>query len=339
METEVMSISSRPSFPRLAARAAKASLPAVFALLVASAAQAGPFQGGLVTIVVPNAAGSSFDNAARAVAEPLSRMWGVPVVVENRPGAATTIGTAMAARARPDGRTILLMTTPTIQAPYLFTKLTYNPVTSFAAVAQMFDARLWLAVNTSVSAKTVRDFVALARPAGSNFSYSSPGPGSTPHLDAVQLAKKANINLLHVPYKGISPAVVDLAAGMVTATFASYSDLEPHVKTGKIRVLASTGADRSPVSRDIPTMKESGFSGFETIGFGGLVVPAATPKTLVDEMARDVNKVLATPEVKARLIFLSFEPVISTPSQFAKVIKDQSDYWKKLMTDAEVKPE
>ena len=333
MPTPSRSFFSRP------AHAAKLSLAAMLALLLAPAAQAGPFQGGIVTVVVPNAAGSSFDNAARAVAEPLSRLWGVPVVVENRAGAATTIGTSMAARAPADGRTILLVTTPTIQAPYLYTKLRYNPVTSFAPVAQMFDGRLWLAINTSINAKTVRDFVVQARQVGSKFSYSSPGPGSTPHLNMVQLTRKANIELLHVPYKGVSPAVVDLAGGIVSATFASYSDLLPHVNSGKIRVLASTGAERSPISREIPTMKESGYPGFETVGFGGLVVPAATPKTVVDEMARDVNKVLATPEVKAKLIFLGFEPVISTPPQFAKVIKDQSEYWKKMMADANVKAE
>ncbi len=327
----------RTFFSCPAVYAAKLSLAAMLALLMASAAKAGPFQGGVVTIVVPNAAGSSFDNAARAVAEPLSRLWGVPVVVENKAGAATTIGSSLAARAPADGRTILLVTTPTIQAPYLYTKLSYNPVTSFAPVAQMFDGRLWLAIHTSVNSRTVRDFVVLARQAGSKFSYSSPGPGSTPHLNMVQLSRKANIELLHVPYKGVSPAVVDLAGGVVSATFASYSDLLPHVSSGKIRVLASTGAERSPISREIPSMKESGYPGFETIGFGGLVVPAATPKAIVDEIARDVNKVLATPEVKAKLIFLGFEPVISTPPQFAKVIKDQSEYWKKMMADANVK--
>jgi tripartite-type tricarboxylate transporter receptor subunit TctC len=339
METEVMSTPSRTFFSSPAASTAKLFLPAMLALLMASAAQAGPFQGGIVTIVVPNAAASSFDNAVRAIADPLSRLWGVPVVVENKPGAGTTIGTSAAARAPADGRTILFVSTPTIQAPYLYTKLTYNPVTSFAPVAQMFDGRLWLAVSTSINSTTVRDFVALARQPGSRFSYSSPGPGSTPHLNAVQLTRKANIELLHIPYKGISPAVVDLAGGIVTATFASYSDLLPHIKSGKVRVLASTGADRSPISRDIPTMKESGYSGFETIGFGGLAVPAGTPKPIVDEIARDVNKVLATPEVKARLIFLGFEPVISSPPQFGKVIKEQSEYWKKMMTDANVKPE
>jgi tripartite-type tricarboxylate transporter receptor subunit TctC len=305
----------------------------------ASAAAAGPYAGGVVTIVTPSPPGSSFDNAARAVAEPLSRAWGVPVLVENRPGAASVIASNHVAKAAADGRTLLLAVTPTVQAQYLQKSANYDAVESFAPVAHMFDARLWFGVNARIQAKTVREFASLASTANPKFAYSSPGTGTTPHLNASLLARKAQLSMLHVPYRGIPQAVVDVAAGEVAATFASYSDLLPHVQTGKVRVLASTGAQRSPITRDIPTMLEAGYAGFETMGFGGLVVPAATPKALVDEIAADVNKVLATPEVKARLIVLGFEPALSSRSEFAKLIKVQSLYWKQVIEDSNIKPE
>jgi len=292
-----------------------------------------------VTLVTPSSSGSSFDNAARALADGLARSWGVPVVVNNRPGATTILATSAVAKAATDGRTLLLSVTPTIQAPFLSTHLDYDPITSFAPVAQMFDARLWLAVNSKIPARTVKEFVALARAPGAKFSYSSAGAGSTPHLNASQLAHEARIDMLHVPYKGASPAVVDLAGGTVTSTFASYSDLLPFVQADKIRILASTGADRSPLSRDVPTMKEAGYAGFETVGFGGLVVPAGTPQPLINEIARDVIAVLAQPEVKARLIRLGLEPHSQGPAEFGKLLEAQTAYWKKVIKDADVKPE
>lgn len=307
--------------------------------LLPLAAWSAPFQGGIVTIIVPGPAGSSFDNAARAVAEPLAKIWGVPVVVDNRAGAGGAIAATAVIKAAPDGRTILFAGTPFVQVPYLRSNAGYDPITNFAPLARMFDARLWLAVNTSVPAKTVQEFVALAKAPGANYSYSSPGAGSTPHLNSALLTRKANVQMLHVPYKGVSPAVVDLASGQVTATFASYSDLIPHVQNGKVRILASTGEARSPLSRDVPTMKEAGFGGFETVGFGGLVVPVATPKAVVDDMARDLSKVLAMPEVRARFITLGFEPANEGPRAFGTLLKEQAVYWKKIIDDASIKAE
>lgn len=312
---------------------------AALSLCVASAAWAGPYQGGIVTLITPASSGSSFDNAARVLADGLAKAWDIPVVVSNRPGAATILATGAAAKATPDGRTLLLSVTPTIQAPFLSNKLDYDPVTSFAPIAQMFDARLWLAISTQVPARTVKEFVALARAPGAKFAYSSPGNGSTPHLNASQLAHQEKLDLLHVAYRGVAPAVADLAAGMVTSTFASYSDLVPHVQSGRVRILASTGAERSPLSRDVPTMKEAGYTGFETVGFGGLVVPAGTPQPLIDEISRDVIRVLAQPEVKARLITLGLEPNSQGPVQFGKLLQAQTAHWKKVIKDANVKPE
>ncbi|OVZ64912.1 hypothetical protein CDO44_01545 [Pigmentiphaga sp. NML080357] len=329
--------------PRRRASFARTCLPALacVASILAGAgpAAAEPFDGGRVTIVVSGRAGSSFDNAARLVAEPLSKEWGVPVVVDNRAGASGLIGAAHVAKAPPDGRTMLLGTTPFVQAPHLLRSARYDPVSSFAPVAQLFNAQLWLGVNAGLPAKTVKEFAAYAAKPGSTLSFSSPGQGSTPHLNMVILMKQAGIDMLHVPYIGIPPAVMDVAAGRISSVFASYSDLLPHVQAGTMRILASTGSARSPISPDIPTMKESGYGGFEVVGFGGLLVPAGTPPALTAKMAASVQKVLARPEIRTRLLELGFEPVDSNQQAFAALVREQNAFWAKVIQDANVKVE
>jgi len=304
---------------------------------VAVPATAGPFSGGIVTIVVGSSPGSSFDSAARIVAEPLSKAWGVPVVVENKPGASMMISAAHVAKAAPDGRTILFGATPVLQAPHLVRQPAYDPVTSFTPLAQLFEARLWFAVNARVPAKSLSEFIKLARKPDSHFSFSSPGTGSTPHLNTVLLMKQANITMLHVPYKAIPPAVMDVVTGQVTSVFASYSDLVGHAAAGKLRILASTGQARSPLSKDVPTFKESGLTGFDVVGFGGLLVPAGTPAHLAAEMSHAVTHVLQRTDVKARLFALGMEPVQGTQQDFARVIREQTAFWKKVVVDSGAK--
>ncbi|MDH2239017.1 tripartite tricarboxylate transporter substrate-binding protein, partial [Pigmentiphaga sp. GD03639] len=169
--------------------------------------------------------------------------------------------------------------------------------------------------------------------------FSSPGQGSTPHLNMVILMQQAGIDMLHVPYTGIPPAVMDVAAGRISSVFASYSDLLPHVQAGTLRILASTGSTRSPISPDIPTMKESGYGGFEVVGFGGLLVPAGTPAALTAKMAASVQKVLARPEIRSRLLELGFEPVDSNQQAFGALVREQNAFWAKVIQDAHVKVE
>lgn len=308
--------------------------------MAGAAATAGPFNGGHVTIVVGGVAGSSFDNAARFVAEPLAKELGVPVVVDNRPGASMMIAAAYVAKAEPDGRTLLLGATPFVQAVHLQARPNYDPVASFTPLTQLFDARLWLAINAGIPAKNLNEFIALARKPASKYSFSSPGNGSTPHLNMAVLMQQARIDLLHVPYKSLPPAVIDVAAGQVSAVFASYSDLLPHVQTGKLRILASTGAQRSDLSREVPSFREAGWTGFEAVGFGGLLAPAGTPAPLAAEIAQAIQKVMQRPETKARLFVLGFEPVTaSSPEAFGKVVREQSDFWKKVIADSGIKAE
>jgi tripartite-type tricarboxylate transporter receptor subunit TctC len=310
---------------------------ALAAGLAPSLATAAAFSGGNVTIVVPGTAGSSFDNAARLLAEPLAREWGVPVVVDNRPGAAGMIAAAHVARAAPDGRTLLLAGTPYLQAPHLVRQPAYDPVASFTPLAQVFDARLWFAASSRVAARTVAEFVALARQPGAGFSFSSPGNGTTPHLNAVLLMRHGRFEMLHVPYKAISPAVMDVATGQVSGVFASYSDLLPHAQAGKLRILASTGSTRSSLSKDVPTFSEQGLAGFDVVGFGGLLAPAGTPAPLATEIAATVRQVAQRPEVRARLFVLGLEPATGSQADFARLIGEQNAFWKKVIVDANVK--
>ena len=306
---------------------------------VAPSVCASPFAGGVVTLVTSTSTGSSFDIAARALAEPLSKAWGIPVVVDNRPGASTIIASNLVAKATPDGRTLLLAVTPTIQAPFLFTTASIDPTKAFRPIAQIFDARLWFAINSSAGADSVASFLEIARKK-KDFSYSTPGAGSTPHLNAIQLTRQANVEMLHVPYRGVSPAVIDLVGGRVTSTFASYSDLSPHVASGNIKILASTGDGRSPLTPQVPSMKEAGYTGFDVIGFGGIVAPAGTSNELVNQISRDIHEAMANPKLQERLFHLGLEPVKnSNPAEFGEVIQKQSAYWKKVILDAGVKAE
>jgi len=309
-------------------------------LMHAPAAVSGPFNGGVVTLLTPTSAGSSFDVAARALAEPLSKAWGVPVIVDNRPGASTQIANAAGARAAPDGRTILMVITPTIQARYLYPNAESDPLTRFVPVSQLFDSRLWFAVHEDVPAIDMQTFVQAARAPGVELAYASPGLGSTPHLNTVQLIQQANINMLHVPYRGISPAVVDLAAGRVQSLFASYSDLLPQEQAGTIRVLASTGPSRSILTPHIPTMTEQGFPGLEFIGFGGFVVPVGTPDPLVQQIAADMAQAMRDASVRERFVNLGLEPVDGgDPAAFGRLMQEQAVYWGNLIKDSGIKIE
>ncbi|WP_176400734.1 tripartite tricarboxylate transporter substrate binding protein [Pigmentiphaga sp. NML030171] len=337
MESDISGVRARRRACRVLACLPVLACAALFVGAVPAAAE--PFDGGRVTIVVSGRAGSSFDNAARLVAEPLSKEWGVPVVVDNRAGASGVIGAAHVAKSPPDGRTMLLGTTPYVQAPHLLRSAGYDPVASFVPVAQLFTAQLWLGVNAGLPVKTVKEFAAYAARPGAQLSFSSPGQGSTPHLNMVILMQQAGIDMLHVPYTGIPPAVMDVAAGRISSVFASYSDLLPHVQAGTLRILASTGSTRSPISPDIPTMKESGYGGFEVVGFGGLLVPAGTPAALTAKMAASVQKVLARPEIRSRLLELGFEPVDSNQQAFGALVREQNAFWAKVIQDAHVKVE
>lgn len=300
----------------------------------------GAYPAGTVKLVVPGPAGSSLDNVTRALAEALAERWNhTPVIIDNRPGATTTLGAALVAKSPPDGQTLLVTATTFAQAPHLYRSLPYHPLDSFTPVIQLADSNLWLAINTDVPARTLAEFIALARKSPGTYAYASTGPGATPHLYGHELGKRAGVELLHVPYKGIPPALIDVAGGRVAAMFAPLSDLLPHVQTQRLRILAVTGSARSPLTPDVPTMKESGFDGFETAGFLGILAPAHTPQPIVAQISKAVSAAMSNPKLRANFNAQGYEPVNSSPAAFKSLLQTQLEIWRRAIAAAGVKLE
>jgi tripartite-type tricarboxylate transporter receptor subunit TctC len=327
--------SMRFSIPRALLQLA-AAMPFVL-VSVDGFAQAYPSR--LVRIIVAGSAGSSMDTSARALADPMSKSWGVPVIVDVRPGANSVIGADAVAKSAPDGYTLLYAFTPFVQAPNLTAKMPYDTITSFTPVAQATVNPLWFAISAEVPATSVKEFVAVAKASPGKYSYGSPGQGSTPHLFGHVLSQRNGLDLLHVPHKGIPPAVLDVVAGRLSGIFASYSDVGRQAQAGKLRILATTGTSRSRLTPEIPTMQEAGFAGFDAVGFGGFLAPAGTPRPVVERISKTVNETVAMPDVGERLASFGLEPVSSTPESFGALLRTQLDVWKQVMVAAGVKAE
>jgi tripartite-type tricarboxylate transporter receptor subunit TctC len=285
-----------------------------------------------VRMVVPFPAGGATDVLARALAEGLGKQWKRPVVVENRPGASGMLGAEVVARAEADGYTALLTITPLVQAPSLYARAPYDPVKDFAAVSELGTTNLVFAVNTNaVPATSLKDFIALVRARPKQFSYGSFGAGSSGHLYGEVFNEAARIDMLHVSYKGEAPELNDLLGGQVPAAVISVMGAKPHVATGRLRALAVTGTARAPQLPDVPTFREAGIEGMDAMGWFGLLLPAATPRPIVEKFSADVNRVLAQPDVRKRMNELGVILTGSTPDAFAQTI--QADYvrWGKVI--------
>jgi tripartite-type tricarboxylate transporter receptor subunit TctC len=300
--------------------------------LVWASTSAHAFPNGPVTIIVPAPAGSSTDNSARVLGNSLSKTWGVPVVIDNRPGAGSSIGINAVAKAPADGQTLLLAATSIVQAPHLYQKPQFE-IKSVVPVVQVAQAPLILAVNTTVSARTVKEFIELAKAAPGTLSYASPGAGTGPHMMGSVLVSRAGIDLLHVPYRGSAPAVNDVAGGRISSIFGPYSVLAPYVQNGKMRLLATNGLKRSAQTPDVPTMAEAGIPGFEEVGFEGIFAPAGTPAPVVEKIARSVREAIATPEVRGPLALAGLVPTAGTPAEFAKLISEQFETWGRVVKE------
>ena len=315
------------------------SLPALVLAFAAFDAAAQAYPSKPVRLIVAGSPGSSMDISARAITEPMSKSWGVPVVVEVRPGANSVIAADAVAKAAPDGYTLLYVFTTFIQAPHATAKMPYDTIASFAPVSQATVNPLWFAVSADLQAKSVKEYVAAMKAAPGKYAYASPGQGSTPHLFGEVLAKRNGLDMLHVPHKGMPPAVLDVVAGRAASVFASYSDVVRHAQAGKIRILAVSGAERTRLTPDIPTVREAGFAGVEAIGFGGFLAPAGTPRTMIETASRAVNESLAQPAVRDRLASFGLEPAPSTPEAFGKLLREELEVWRQIMAAAGVKPE
>ena len=292
-----------------------------------------------VRFIVTFTPGALNDLIARTLAQPLAGIWGQQVVVDNRPGGGTLIGTELGARAAPDGHTLLLAAVSHAINPSVYPKLPYDSIRDFAPVSHIAASPYILIVNPAVTAKTVKEFVALAKAKPGQLSYGSTGNGGSSHLMGVLLGMMAGIDTVHVPYKGLAPALTDLMAGQLHYSFGSYSTVGPHLKTGRLRPIAVTSLKRAASTPELPTIAEAGYPGYEAIPWWGVLLPAATPKPLVTRINADIIRALQAPEVKERFDAQGLEIIGSSPEQFAAHLKAEIARWPKVVKAAGVRPD
>ncbi len=290
-----------------------------------------------VRIVVP-LVGGTVDILARLVAPGLQEAFGQPVIVENKGGAGGNIGTDQVAKAEPDGHTILAgYTGPITVNATLFGNLPYDPQKDLAPITLAVTTPQFLTVNPAMPFATVDELVKSAKANPGKLSYGSIGIGAASHLTMEMFKSAAGINLVHVPYKGPAPAVTDLLAGNVQLAFLVPGNVLPHLPSGKLRVLASSGRKRFHATPNTPTMIESGFADFEAIAWIGFLAPGATPRPVIERYHRELVRILHSPEVHRRLTDIQFEVLASTPEQFAEYIRWETPRWAKVIRDTGAK--
>jgi tripartite-type tricarboxylate transporter receptor subunit TctC len=283
--------------------------------------------------------GSPPDTFARLLSQKLTEAWGKPVVIENITGAAGNIAADRVAKATPDGYTLGVLTEAQIVVnPSLYT-LAYDPVKDFAPVSQLFASPNILAVNNAVPAKSVKELVALAKERPGELTFASGGSGSTAHMAAELFKSAAGVDIRHIPYKGVLAAMPDLLGGRVTMAFSPMAIVLPMLREGKLHALAVTSLKRSSAAPDLPTIAESGYPGFEVMGWNGLLAPAKTPAAIVRTLHFEVVKALALPNLRAKLADLGLESIGSSPNEFAAIIKSEIPKWAKVIKNGGIKPD
>jgi len=289
-------------------------------------------------IIVPYPPGGINDNVARLVGQRLAETYKQPAIVDNRAGAGTIIGTDAVAKAPADGYTVLLSSTANSVNVSLYEKLPYDPLKAFTHVSLALTTPYVMVVESNVPAKTLRDLIALARSKPGSLAYATAGNGSGSHLMAEMLAQYAQINMLHVPYKGMAPAITDVLGGQAQILFASFSTLSPHITSGRLRALAATGKRRIEALPEIPTIAESGYSEYEGVFWVGFSVPAGTPRPIVDKLSRDIGVIMRAPDVRTRYSSDAAETVGSTPEEFNAYFNADVARWTKVIRSGNIKP-
>jgi tripartite-type tricarboxylate transporter receptor subunit TctC len=292
-----------------------------------------------VRIVVPYPPGGGTDIVARTLAQKLTDLLGQPVVVDNRAGANGIIGTDQAAKAKPDGYTVLIAIATHAINPTLYAKLPYDTNTDLAPVSLLAEYPFVITVHPSVPAKTIREFIAFAKAHRNQLSYASSGVGSGPHLGMELLKTTTGIEMVHVPYKGSGAAMTDLISGQVQVFLNNFLAGRPMIKAGKLRALAVTSLKRSSAMPELPTVAEAGVPGFAVTGWYGMLVPAGTPAPVLNTLHDAVVKAVRSKEVEDRLSGDAAEPVGSTPQEFADHLKTEIDKWTSVIKKAGVRAE
>jgi tripartite-type tricarboxylate transporter receptor subunit TctC len=292
-----------------------------------------------VRIIVPFPPGGAADTLARIYGQRMSEDWKQPVIVENRPGAGGIIGTEAAAKAAPDGYTLLVVTVGHAVNASLMPKLPYDTAADLAPVALLATLPSLVVVNPGLPAKDVKDLIALAKAKPGSITYASSGTGSTSHMSAALLASMAGVSMVHVPYKGASAALNDVMGGQVQMTIDVAVSAVPQVKAGKLRALAITSAKRSSLLPDLPTLAESGVPGYEFTAWYAMLAPAKTPASIVDKVSGEAKRIAGLPEVKEKLNALGAEPASATPAETGALVKSEMQRWAKLIKEQNIKVE
>ena len=311
----------------------------ILAALVLAAPARADYPDKTIRIVVPYPPGGFNDTLGRIVAQKLTDDWGVPAVVENRPGGGTLIGTDLVAKAPPDGYTLLVVAFPFAVNPTLYAKLPYDTVKDFAPLILAGQAANLLVVNNDVPVKSVKELIDIAKTKPGTISYGSTGSGSSNHLSMELFRLMTGTSLIHVLYKGSAPMVTDLLGGHVQVAFDNVPNVVTQVKAGKLRALAITTPARDPSLPDIPTVAEAGVLGYEVGVWFGMVAPAATPPDVLAKLNAELNKILSMPDVKQKFADQGVNPVGGTREHFAQHITAQIEKWGKVVKESGAKVE
>jgi tripartite-type tricarboxylate transporter receptor subunit TctC len=322
------------------AHIAISAIVAAMPVTVAYAQGAAGYPARAVRIIVPLAPGGNVDIIARTLAGQMSENLGQQVIVENRPGASSLVGTQAAAKAAPDGYTLLAIANTFAVVPAIVANAGYDPLKDFAAITLTCLVPQVLEVNPSLPVKSVKELIALARARPGQLTYGSSGAGGTGHMATELLNRQAGVKMLHVPYKGNSQALVDLIGGQIMLMFDQISTSEQYIKSGKLRALAVSSLTRSPLFPNLPTIDESGAPGFEDITFNGLTAPAGTPRDILVRINEEVAKVVRVAALRERFIERGVELKASaSPEEFAAYVKTEVDKKARLARDAGIKLE
>ena len=308
-------------------------LAALAALAFTTAAYAQPFPNRPIKIIVPFGPGGFTDVAARILQKELAPAIGQAVIIENRPGAGSTIGTDAVAKAAPDGYTLVMISTAHVISPHLYKQMPYDPIRDFTPVMKLAEGPYVLVVHPSLPAKSVSELIALAKAQPGTIDYASSGNGSAQHLVGALFTTMAGVNLNHVPYKGSNQAMNDVLGGQVKVSFVGVPNALPNLNSGKLKALGVSTAKRYAELPDVPTIAEAGVAGYDATIWLGLLAPPGTPREIVDKLNTSITRILSTPEAKKLMASAGVDVATSSPEEFHKLMQSELDRWGRVVKE------